>query len=100
MPQTSWTDKDERQYRHVLESEREKGRSTRRAKEIAARVVNQQRRKERRTENSQTKGTGNPNSRLEERTVPELRNRARALHIGGRSRMNKRQLIRAIRNAS
>jgi hypothetical protein len=41
--------KDERQYEHVRDSERKLGRSTKRAKEIAARTVNKQRRKEGRT---------------------------------------------------
>ncbi len=45
-PRGSWTEKDERQYRHVLASERKRGRSLRRAKEIAARTVNKQRRAE------------------------------------------------------
>lgn len=46
---SGWTDKDERQYEHVKDSEVEQGRSTKRAKEIAARTVNKQRRKEGRT---------------------------------------------------
>lgn len=45
----SWSDKDERQYEHVKESEKEQGRSDERAKEIAARTVNKQRAKEGRT---------------------------------------------------
>lgn len=45
----SWSDKDERQYEHVKESEKEQGRSDERAKEIAARTVNKQRSKEGRT---------------------------------------------------
>lgn len=45
----SWSDKDERQYEHVKESEKKEGRSTSRAKEIAARTVNKQRKKEGRT---------------------------------------------------
>lgn len=45
----SWSKKDERQYEHVKESEREQGRSPKRAKEIAARTVNKQRTKEGRT---------------------------------------------------
>jgi hypothetical protein len=39
----AWSNKDERQYEHVKESELEQGRSTKRAKEIAARTVNKQR---------------------------------------------------------
>lgn len=45
----AWSKKDERQYEHVKESESKQGRSTKRAKEIAARTVNKQRRKENRT---------------------------------------------------
>ena len=49
MPPKAWSPKDERQYEHVKESERDEGRSPKRAKEIAARTVNKQRRKEGRT---------------------------------------------------
>ena len=45
----SWTKKDERQYEHVKESAKERGESTERAKEIAARTVNKQRKEEGRT---------------------------------------------------
>jgi hypothetical protein len=43
MPE-AWSDKRERQYEHVKESELEQGRSEKRAKEIAARTVNKERR--------------------------------------------------------
>ena len=39
----AWSDKRERQYEHVKESEQKKGRSAKRSKEIAARTVNKQR---------------------------------------------------------
>jgi hypothetical protein len=42
MPQQAWSAKRERQYKHVKESEKKQGRSTKRAKEIAARTVNKQ----------------------------------------------------------
>ena len=42
MPQ-EWSDKRERQYEHVKESELEKGRSQDRAEEIAAATVNKTR---------------------------------------------------------
>lgn len=48
MPQ-SWSNKDERQYEHIKASEKKEGRSTKRAKEIAARTVNKKRSKEGRT---------------------------------------------------
>jgi len=96
MPE-AWTRKDERMYEHVKRSERERGKSERKAEEIAARTVNQQRRKEGRTPNTTTSGTGNPNTPLESRTVKQLRNRARELDIPGRSRMKKDELVAAIR---
>ncbi|HVD43123.1 MAG TPA: hypothetical protein VNB58_05435 [Gaiellaceae bacterium] len=43
MPQEAWNDKRERQYEHIKESEKKQGRSTKRAKEIAAATVNKQR---------------------------------------------------------
>jgi hypothetical protein len=46
MAPKAWSDKDERQYRHVKESEKEHGRSEDRSEEIAARTVNKQRKKE------------------------------------------------------
>lgn len=93
-------DKYERQYQHVLDSEREQGRPKDRAKEIAARTVNQQRRKEGQTPNKRTMGTGNPNTPLEDRLRDELYNRARELGISGRSSMTKAQLVAAIRSQS
>jgi hypothetical protein len=43
MPQKAWNAKRERQYEHIKESEKKQGRSTKRAKEIAARTVNKER---------------------------------------------------------
>ena len=43
MPQQAWSDKRERQYEHIKDSERKRGRSLKRAKEIAARTVNKTR---------------------------------------------------------
>ncbi|QDU94838.1 Rho termination factor N-terminal domain-containing protein [Lignipirellula cremea] len=94
---TAWTDKDERQYEHIKESEQDRGSSTEEAKEIAARTVNKQRRKEGRTPNRRTQGTGNPTKPLEERTVDELQNLASEREIHGRSRMRKQELVDALR---
>ncbi|WP_286765332.1 MULTISPECIES: Rho termination factor N-terminal domain-containing protein [Rhodopirellula] len=93
-----WTDKDRRQYEHIKDSELDRGHSEEEAEEIAARTVNKQRRKEERTPNQTTQGTGNPNTSLEDRTVDELHNLASELEIEGRSKMNKSDLIREIRN--
>ena len=48
MPQ-AWSAKDERQYEHIKQSEKKEGRSTKRAKEIAAATVNKRRKAEGRT---------------------------------------------------
>jgi plasmid stabilization system protein ParE len=92
-----WSDKDERQYEHIKESMSDRGAKEKRAKEVAARTVNKQRRQEGRTPNKTTQGTGNPNKRLQERTVEELRNLASERGIEGRSKMNKDELVRALR---
>jgi hypothetical protein len=87
-------------YEHVRDSAKERGKSSDRAEEIAARTVNKQRRKDGKTSSSRTSGTGNPNTPLTERSVSELRNRARDLQIAGRSSMTKAQLVQAIRRRS
>src|SRR5262245_57797841 len=98
MPGRSWSDKDERQFEHVKESELERGRTEDRAEEIAARTVNKERFAEGRTETTRSKATGNPNLRYEDRTLEELANLARERHIEGASGMSKSDLIRALRN--
>lgn len=114
----AWSAKDERQYEHVKASEKKKGgRSAKRAKEIAARTVNKQRAQEGRTKTqsngssrtkksgtSQSNGSGRKSSgggtSLDAKTKDELYSRAKKLHIDGRSKMNKQQLVRAIRKAA
>lgn len=94
---SKWSNKDERQYEHIKESSKKRGKSTKRAKEIAARTVNKERRREGRTPNKSTQGTGNPNRGLESRSKQELYNRAKELNISGRSKMSKGDLVEAIR---
>ena len=98
----AWSQKDERQFEHVKESEEKRGRSEDRAEEIAARTVNKQRRMDGRTKDGRmtTSGTGNPNHSLEDRTRDELYNRAKLLGIDGRSHMTKSELVQAIRSAN
>ena len=98
MLQRSWSNKDECQYEHIKDSAKERGRSTERAEEIAARTVKKQRREEGRTKSGQksTSGAGNPNRSLEDRSKQELYNRAKQLDIEGRSSMSKQQLVWAI----
>ena len=107
MPQQAWNAKRERQYEHIKESERKQGRSTKRAKEIAARTVNKERarsgeanessRTSRRDMSSsrrggQRSGTNRPRGRTKE----QLYNEVKRMNIQGRSRMNKQQLQRAV----
>jgi hypothetical protein len=96
----AWSNKDDRQFDHVKKSEKKRGRSDEDAEKIAARTVNKQRRKEGRTPNATTQGTGNPHSDLEQRTKDELYNRAKELGIAGRGDMTKQQLVDAIRDQS
>ena len=97
MPQKSWTDKDERMYRHIKKSAKDDGKSTSKAEEIAARTVNKHRREEGRTSNKRTSGTGNPNKPLAERTRDELYNLAQEANVKGRSTMTKDELVKALR---
>lgn len=92
-----WSRKDERQYEDIKESSQHRGVRARRAKAIAARTVNKQRRSENRTPNKTTQGTGNPNRPLQQRSREELYNQAKKKQIAGRSRMNKGELVDALR---
>ena len=96
----AWSNKDERMYDHIKESSEERGMSEDWAEEVAARTVNKRRRQEGRTPSSRSQGTGNPNTRLDDRTVVELRNLAADRKIRGRSSMPKRELIAELRKAS
>lgn len=92
-----WSDKDERKYEHIKESSIERGKDEDTAQEIAARTVNKQRREEGRTANEETQGTGNPNTRYEERTKDELENIAKERGISNYSSMTKQELIEKLR---
>lgn len=93
----AWSNKDERQFEKIKTSQKKRGASAKRAGEIAGRTVNKQRRQEGRTPNRKTQGTGNPNGSLEERSKDELYNLAQKRKIGGRSKMSKRELVKALR---
>jgi hypothetical protein len=107
MPQRAWSNKRERQYEHVKESEKQQGRSTKRAKEIAARTVNKERartgeaqessRTSRRDISSGRRGGLRSGTRRERgRTKEQLYNEAKRMNIPNRSKMNKQQLQRAV----
>ena len=99
--------KRERQYEHIVASEKQQGASTKRAKEIAARTVNKERARhgESRTRSrtsvqdkspGQRGGQRSGTNRPKGRTRDQLYNEAKQLGIDGRSRMNKQQLQRAV----
>ena len=96
-----------RQYEHIKESEREQGRSEKRATEIAARTVNKERARKgqastssrlSRTDMSSSRrgGLRSGTNRQKGRTKEQLYNEARRLGVEGRSSMNKAQLQRAV----
>jgi hypothetical protein len=92
MPQKAWSNKRERQYKHVKDSEKKRGVSTKRAKEIAARTVNKERARTGEARTSSRPRTG----RTIGRTKEQLYGRAKRMKIAGRSKMNKAQLQRAV----
>jgi hypothetical protein len=107
MPRAEWTAKQERKYEHIVESERERGASTRRAKEIGARTVNKERAQRGQSKTASRTSTedmpsskrggqrsGRPGPRG--RTKAQLYNEARQRGVRGRSKMNKAQLQRAV----
>ena len=108
MPQSAWSAKRERQYEHIKEGEKKQGRSTKRAKEIAARTVNKERARSGETKGPASRtstrdissgrrgGVRSGTSRPKGRTKEQLYNEAKRRGIKGRSRMNKAQLQRAV----
>ena len=99
-----------RQYEHIKESQLEQGRSEDRAEEIAARTVQKERarsgesrsrsRGSTRGASASKRGGRRSGSGPGGRTREQLYNDARKLKIKGRSRMNKKQLQRAVAGAS
>ena len=108
MPQSAWSAKRERQYEHIKEAEKEQGRSTKRAKEIAARTVNKERARSGETKGRPSRtstrdmssgrrgGMRSGTSRPKGRTKEQLYNEAKRRNVPGRSRMTKAQLQRAV----
>jgi hypothetical protein len=106
VPQQVWNNKRERQYKHIKQGLLERGETADTAEEIAARTVNKERaRKGEAKQRSRTsvrdissgrrgglrshKGPGG-------RTFDQLYNEAKQKGIEGRSKMNKKQLARAV----
>jgi hypothetical protein len=107
MPQQAWNKKRERQYKHIKDSQKQQGKSEKKAKEIASRTVNKVRARsgEARTASrssirdkspSERGGQRSGTKRPKGRTKEQLYNEAKRMNIPGRSRMNKAQLQRAV----
>jgi hypothetical protein len=96
-----------RQYEHIKASAKERGASTDRAEESAARTVNKERARSgeaRTSSRSSTRdissgrrgGLRSRTTRPKGQTKEQLYNQAKRLNVKGRSRMNKRQLLAAV----
>jgi len=108
MPEQAWSDKRERQYKHIKSSQRSRGASEDRAEEIAARTVNKNRAQagESRQASKSSTQDMSPQRRGGKRagkrqgpggpTRDQLYNEARKRNIKGRSKMNKKQLKDAL----
>ena len=106
MPPRAWSDKRERQYEHIKEGLEERGESEDTAEEIAARTVNKERARagEAKTASrssvddisSGRRGGLRSHSGPRGRTKEQLYNEAKHKGIKGRSKMNKRELERAV----
>jgi hypothetical protein len=106
MPQQAWSDKRERQYEHVKESQLDEGRSEDRAEEIAARTVNKERArtgeaKQKSKSSTQDMSSGERGGKRSGkgpggRTRDQLYNEAKKKGIEGRSKMTKAELEKAV----
>jgi hypothetical protein len=106
MPQRAWSAKRERQYQHIKEGLRERGRSKDTAEEIAARTVNKERARSGEAERASRTSTRDISSGRRGglrshsgpggRTYRQLYEEARRRGIPGRSKMTKAQLERAV----
>jgi hypothetical protein len=108
MPQKTWSSKRERQYEHIKESAKKEGKSTKRAKEIAARTVNKERARSGETKGRASKtstsdmssgrrgGLRSGTRRPKGRTKEQLYDEAKRMNVPGRSSMSKAQLQRAV----
>ena len=106
MPST-WTEKKERKYEHIRDSERDQGASRKRAKEIAARTINKERAQNGQTQTASRSSTSDMSSsrrgglrsgttRPKGRTKAQLYNEAKQRGVNDRSKMSKAQLQRAV----
>ncbi len=106
MPQEAWNAKRERQYEHIKDGLEDRGTSTDKAEEIAARTVNKERARAGEAKapsklsvediSSGRRGGLRSHKGPRGRTRDKLYNEAKERGIKGRSKMNKAQLARAV----
>jgi|SRR5438874_7223692 len=106
MPQRAWSAKRERQYEHIKQGLRQRGRSEGTAEEIAARTVNKERARSGEARQRSTTSTRDLSSGRRGglrshagpggRTYRQLYQEARDRGVRGRSKMTKAQLERAL----
>ncbi len=106
MPQGQWSAKRERQYEHIKDSLKSRGKGEDRAEEIAARTVNKERarageaREASRSSiediSSARRGGLRSHGGPRGRTYDQLYNEARQRGVKGRSGMTKAELKRAV----
>jgi hypothetical protein len=106
VPQRAWNQKRERQYEHIKEGLEERGRPEDVAEEIAARTVNKERarsgeaRQRSRTSTKDISSSRRGGLRSHKgpggRTKEQLYQEAKRKGIEGRSKMNKKQLEKAV----
>lgn len=106
MPQQAWSAKRERQYEHIKQGLKKRGRSEDTAEEIAARTVNKERARSGEAKTASRTSTRDISSGRRGglrshkgpggRTYDQLYEEAKDKRIKGRSKMTKAQLRRAV----
>jgi hypothetical protein len=106
MPQQQWSKKRERQYEHIKSSQMDQGRDKDTAEEIAARTVNKERARSGQSKqksktstkdiSSGRRGGKRSGSGPGGRTKEQVYEEAKRKNIEGRSKMNKRELEKAV----
>ena len=106
MPPRAWSDKRERQYEHIKEGLEQRGESEDTAEEIAARTVNKERARAGEAKESSKTSTEDISSGRRGglrsgkgpggRTRDQLYEEAKKKGVEGRSKMNKKELEKAV----
>jgi hypothetical protein len=106
MPGNQWSDKRERQYKHIKQGELKRGESEKTAEEIAARTVNKERAQHGEAKHASAatmkdmpapvRGGQHSHRGAQGRTRDQLYEEAKRKGISGRSSMSKDELEKAV----